>query len=268
MTRRLSVFASLHWRTALHVAARPDRRHRRATIPRIDRRNFGRRRLPGDRDRTAPMPPPPSPRRTRPRSCSRMRRPPPMTGSPAGSPARSPARLRSCRWSPARDAQAAPAYRESLAMTQGSDPQAVAARIASALRVRSLHAALLRRAETAKADGQRMPQVPRKRSARRRHRDPRRPRPLLSAALGRARRSAGLIGVLTIEIAARYLKSRDTDGLVIGDGFDPRNVEAMLTVMSRGYALSRSAGRRARTKAQHRSEAPAAYRIRQRRSRA
>jgi hypothetical protein len=38
--------------------------------------------------------------------------------------------------------------------------------------------------------------------------------------------------VLTIEVAARYLKSRDADGLVIGDGFDPRNVEAMLTVMS------------------------------------
>src|SRR6187401_2418274 len=39
---------------------------------------------------------------------------------------------------------AAPAYRESLAMPHGSDPQAVAARIASALRVRALHAALLR----------------------------------------------------------------------------------------------------------------------------
>jgi hypothetical protein len=125
-----------------------------------------------------------------------------------------------------------PAYRESLSVAQGSDPQAVAARIASALRVRSLHAALLRRAETAKAAGQRLPQVP--------DTDPLedatvilagrgRSYPQLSVGLGER---TGLIGVLTIEVAARYLKQRDTDGLVIGDGFDPRNVEAMLTVMA------------------------------------
>jgi len=127
---------------------------------------------------------------------------------------------------------AAPAYRESLAMPHGSDPQAVAARIASALRVRALHAALLRRAETAKAAGQPMPPVP--------DNDPLgdatvilagrgRSYPLLSVGLGQ---QTGLIGVLTIEVAARYLKSRDADGLVIGDGFDPRSVEAMLTVLA------------------------------------
>ncbi|MET0277483.1 MAG: GGDEF domain-containing protein, partial [Pseudorhodoplanes sp.] len=52
-----------------------------------------------------------------------------------------------------------PAYRESLWVAQ-ADPQAVAARITSALRVRSLHAALLRRAEIAKAAGQHLPRVP------------------------------------------------------------------------------------------------------------
>jgi hypothetical protein len=130
------------------------------------------------------------------------------------------------------DPKQAPAYRESLSMAQGSDPQAVAARIASALRVRSLHAALLRRAETAKAAGQRLPQAP--------DTDPLedatvilagrgRSYPQLSVGLGE---HTGLIGVLTIEVAARYLKQRDADGLVIGDGFDPRNVEAMLTVMA------------------------------------
>ncbi len=126
----------------------------------------------------------------------------------------------------------APAYRESLSMTQGSDPQAVAARIASALRVRALHAAFLRRAEIAVAAGQQLPQVP--------DNDPLndatvilagrgRSYPQLSVGLGT---QTGLIGVLTIEVAARYLKSRDADGFVIGDGFDPRNVEAMLTVIS------------------------------------
>lgn len=129
-------------------------------------------------------------------------------------------------------AKEAPAYRESLSVALGCDPQAVAARIASALRVRSLHAALLRRAETAKAAGQTLPHVS--------DGDPLedatvilagrgRSYPQLSVGLGE---HTGLIGVLTIEVAARYLKSRDADGLVIGDGFDPRNVEAMLTVLA------------------------------------
>ncbi len=125
-----------------------------------------------------------------------------------------------------------PAYRESLSMAQGCDPQAVVARIASALRVRTLHSALLRRAETARTAGQLLPKVP--------DTDPLedatvilagrgRSYPQLSVGLGE---QTGLIGVLTIEVAARYLKQRDADGLVIGDGFDPRNVEAMLTVMA------------------------------------
>ena len=58
-----------------------------------------------------------------------------------------------------------------------------------------------------------------------------------AAALIRRSRSAigeraGAIGVLSIEAAARYLKSRDADGLVIGDGFRPRNVEAFLIAVA------------------------------------
>jgi GGDEF domain-containing protein len=53
--------------------------------------------------------------------------------------------------------------------------------------------------------------------------------PHLSVALGER---TGVIGVLTIEAAARYLKSRDADGLVIGDGFVPHNVDALLTVIA------------------------------------
>ena len=98
--------------------------------------------------------------------------------------------------------------------------------------MRALHAALLRRAETAKAAGQDMPRVP--------ENDPLEDATVILAGRGRSYphlsvglgQQTGLIGVLTIEVAARYLKSRDADGLVIGDGFDPRNVEAMLTVMA------------------------------------
>jgi GGDEF domain-containing protein len=128
--------------------------------------------------------------------------------------------------------EAAPAYREALAMAPDAAPQAIAARLASGLRARALHAALLRRAEAAQAAGQALPSVPAG--------DPLddatvilagrgRSHPNMSVALG-AR--TGLIGVLTIEAAARYLKSRDADGLVIGEGFYPRNVEAMLTVVA------------------------------------
>src|SRR5690606_8553295 len=42
----------------------------------------------------------------------------------------------------------------------------------------------------------------------------------------------GVIGVLAIEAAARYLKCRDADGLVIGDGFNTHNVDALLTVIA------------------------------------
>jgi hypothetical protein len=51
----------------------------------------------------------------------------------------------------------------------------------------------------------------------------------LSVTLGQ---QTGLIGVLSIEAAARALRSREVDGLVIGDGFYPHNVEALLTVIA------------------------------------
>lgn len=122
-------------------------------------------------------------------------------------------------------------YREALAMPHDAAPDAVAARLSSVLRVRALHASVLRRAQAAREAGQPVPQTP--------VNDPiedatvilagrGRSYPHLSVALGQ---ETGLIGVLTIEAAARYLKLRDADGLVIGDGFYPHNVEALLTVI-------------------------------------
>src|SRR5262249_11678639 len=104
--------------------------------------------------------------------------------------------------------------------------------LSSVLRIRALHASLLRRAEAARAAGQALPQTPSS--------DPiedatvilaRRGRsyPHLSVALGQ---QTGLIGVLTLEAGARNLKLRHVDGLVIGDGFYPYNVDAMLTVIA------------------------------------
>jgi GGDEF domain-containing protein len=53
--------------------------------------------------------------------------------------------------------------------------------------------------------------------------------PELSVALGE---QIGVIGALSVERAARTLNARDVDGIVIGDGFNPKVVEALLTVLA------------------------------------
>ena len=53
--------------------------------------------------------------------------------------------------------------------------------------------------------------------------------PDLSVAVGER---VGLVGALSVESAARALNARDIDGMVIGDGFSPRIVEALLTVLA------------------------------------
>ena len=106
------------------------------------------------------------------------------------------------------------------------------ARLTSALRVRTLHVTVLRRAgasgpPTAKARAFPLPDLldhatvlclGRGRSY-----------PELTTAIGER---VGLIGALSVETAARYLNSRDIDGIVVGDGFPPRVVEALLTVIA------------------------------------
>lgn len=102
------------------------------------------------------------------------------------------------------------------------------ARLTAALRVRTLHAAVLRRHAGADA----LPALP--------DSDPLADAsvlllgrgasyPALSIALGER---VGVIGALSIEIAAKHLNSRDLDGIVVGDGFSPRVVEAFLTVLA------------------------------------
>lgn len=123
------------------------------------------------------------------------------------------------------------AFAPALAVDAKAPAAAIAARLTAACRVRSLHATVLRRARLADgADGARF-DLPSS--------DPLddatvivagrgRTYPLLSTAIGER---AGLIGALRIETAASYLKARDIDGLVIGDGFGLRSVDALLTVI-------------------------------------
>ena len=53
--------------------------------------------------------------------------------------------------------------------------------------------------------------------------------PALSVAMGER---VKLAGALSVEAAASHLNARDIDGIVVGDGFSPRMVEAFLTVLA------------------------------------
>jgi hypothetical protein len=53
--------------------------------------------------------------------------------------------------------------------------------------------------------------------------------PALSVSLGER---MGVVGALSIEAAAKHLSTRDIDGIVLGEGFSPRVVDAFLTVLA------------------------------------
>src|SRR6266481_3348717 len=53
--------------------------------------------------------------------------------------------------------------------------------------------------------------------------------PSLSVSLGER---MGVVGALSIEAAAKHLNMRDIDGIVLGEGFSPRVVDAFLTVLA------------------------------------
>jgi hypothetical protein len=110
--------------------------------------------------------------------------------------------------------------------TQGGSDR-LTSRLRAALRVRSLHATVMRRL---------VPSTPMALS----HIDPARDAtvlligrggayPTLSVALGER---TGVVGALSIEAAAKHLNVRDIDGIVLGEGFSPRVVDAFLTVLT------------------------------------
>jgi hypothetical protein len=103
------------------------------------------------------------------------------------------------------------------------------ARLRAALRVRTLHTTVMRRLDAEPAARPSLPDG-----------DPVRDAtvlligrgaayPALSVALGER---MGVVGALSIEAAARHLNTRDIDGIVLGEGFSVRVVDAFLTVLS------------------------------------
>ncbi|GLH75434.1 hypothetical protein SSBR45G_03420 [Bradyrhizobium sp. SSBR45G] len=112
----------------------------------------------------------------------------------------------------------------------GSDnTERLMARLRAALRVRTLHTMVLRRLDEKKTDGATLPDT-----------DPLDDAtvlllgrgaslPGLSVALGER---MAVVGALSIEAAAKNLSSRDIDGIVLGEGFSPRVVDAFLAVLA------------------------------------
>jgi GGDEF domain-containing protein len=102
-------------------------------------------------------------------------------------------------------------------------------RLRAALRVRSLHATVLRRIADDPATQTKLSDA-----------DPIEEAtvlligrgaayPALSVALGER---MGVVGALSIEVAAKHLNARDFDGIVLAEGFSPRVVDAFLTVLA------------------------------------
>jgi hypothetical protein len=120
-----------------------------------------------------------------------------------------------------------PFFQSQDAQPQQGGIDRLVARLRAALRVRSLHATVMRRL---------VPAVPMALS----QIDPARDAtvllvgrggayPALSVALGER---TGVVGALSIEAAAKHLNTRDIDGIILGEGFSPRVIDAFLTVLA------------------------------------
>jgi hypothetical protein len=121
---------------------------------------------------------------------------------------------------------------DALGIAANAPVERIGRRLSSVLRIRALHGTVLRRTNTLASRGLLPPElnavdplsdaivllVGRGRSY-----------PELSVALGE---HVGVIGALSAERAARALSARDVDGMVIGDGFSPKVVEALLAALA------------------------------------
>jgi hypothetical protein len=103
------------------------------------------------------------------------------------------------------------------------------ARLKAALRVRTLHATVLRRLASNPVGSIHHPDN-----------DPLQDATVLLIGRGAAYPALsvvfgerlGVVGALSIEAAAKHLNARNVDGIIIGEGFTPRVVDALLTVLA------------------------------------
>jgi hypothetical protein len=109
----------------------------------------------------------------------------------------------------------------------GGNFDRLTARLRVALRVRTLHSTVMRRLDNDPAAPTAVPDPVRDATVLLIGRGA--SYPALSVSLGER---MGVVGALSIEAAAKHLNTRDLNGIVLGDGFSPRVVDAFLTVLA------------------------------------
>ncbi len=131
----------------------------------------------------------------------------------------------------ARIGDSGPAFPGALPIALEAPPARLIDRLGSALRVRTLHATTLRRADSLQGECDDLPALP--------DGDPLDDATVLVAGRGRTYPALttavgerlGVIGALAIETAAKYLDARDIDGVIIGEGFSPRLVDQFVATL-------------------------------------
>jgi hypothetical protein len=103
------------------------------------------------------------------------------------------------------------------------------ARLRAALRIRTLHSTVMRRVDPGTPARTALADIDIARDATVLLIGRGTAYPSLSVSLGER---MGVVGALSIEAAAKHLNTRDIDGIVLGEGFSPRVVDAFLTVMT------------------------------------
>ncbi len=123
------------------------------------------------------------------------------------------------------------AFGDALPVADSARPEQVVARLGSALRVRALHATVRGRASALMDERNIVADLPTN--------DPiedatvlvvgrGRMHPTLSVAVGER---MGVMGAMSVDLAARCLNAREFDGVVIGDGLSPKLICALLVVI-------------------------------------
>ena len=123
------------------------------------------------------------------------------------------------------------AIETALPISEKANGMRIAAQVASALRVRTLDATIFRRLSSLKAEGKPTPDMP--------EGDPLDDAIVLVTGRGRSYpdlcmavgERVAMMGSLSVESAARYLNTRNLDGIFIGEGFGPPTVDAFLTAL-------------------------------------
>jgi len=111
----------------------------------------------------------------------------------------------------------------------GGNSDRLLTRLRAALRVRTLHATVMRRLDDERGTSLAPSEV-----------DPARDATVLLIGRGAAYPALsvsfgeriGVVGALSIEAAAKHLNVRDIDGIVLGEGFSARVIDAFLTVLT------------------------------------